>query len=253
MSGYQTISVAGGDTATPVSLAKRVRFISQVCDLPKVKLLDCGCGAGEYVFALRERYGTDAWGIEYLENKVCAAKTNPTYGHYVKWGDLEKLDEPNCAYDVALLNEVLEHVPNEDMALREVYRVLRPGAKLIIFSPNRWFPFETHGVRLRGTARRISPAVPFIPYVPVGIGRLFLDYWARNYWPHELRWLVRQAGFTIETLAYIWQTFENISGRQPRWIQKTTPVLRAVAAFCESTPGLRRFGVSQVIVARRPQ
>ena len=69
MSGYQAITIAGGDTATPLSLTKRIQFISSVCDLSKVRFLDCGCGAGEYVFALREKYGTDAWGIEYLEDK----------------------------------------------------------------------------------------------------------------------------------------------------------------------------------------
>jgi hypothetical protein len=90
--------------------------------------------------------------------------------------------------------------------------------------------------------------VPFIPYVPLGVGKLFFDYWARNYWPRELRRLVREAGFTIETLGYIWQTFENISGSQPVWIQKSRPLFRAVAAVCERTPVLRRFGVSQVIV-----
>jgi SAM-dependent methyltransferase len=251
MSGYQAISVAGGDTATPLSLTKRVQFISHVCDLSKVRFLDCGCGAGEYVFALRDKYGADAWGIEYLENKVRAAKANQRYGDYVKWGDLEKLDEPDRAYDVALLNEVLEHVPNEANALREVYRVLKPTGKLIVFSPNRWFPFETHGARLRCTKTQIPPAVPFIPYVPLAVGKLFLDYWARNYWPHELRRLVRDPGFTIETLGYMWQTFENISGKQPVWIRKSRPVLRAVATFCERTPVLRRFGVSQVIVARK--
>ena len=248
MSGYQAISIAGGDTATPLSLTKRIQFISGVCDLSKVRFLDCGCGAGEYVFTLREKYGTDAWGIEYLEDKVRAAKANPHYSDYVKWGNLEKLDDGNCVYDVALLNEVLEHVPNEGRALREVYRVLKPEGKVIVFSPNRWFPFETHGVRLRGTGRRVPPAVPFIPYVPLGVGQLFFDYWARNYWPHELRGLVREAGFTIERLGYIWQTFENISGSQPAWIQKSRPLFRAVASFCERTPGLRRFGVSQVIV-----
>jgi SAM-dependent methyltransferase len=251
MSGYQAISVAGGDTATPLSLTKRVQVLSRVCNLSKVRFLDCGCGAGEYVFALRDKYGTDAWGIEYLENKVRAAKANPDYGQYIKGGNLEKLDEPDCAYDVALLNEVLEHVPNEGRALQEVRRVLKPGGKVIVFSPNRWFPFETHGVRWRRTGRQIPPAVPFIPWVPLGVGQLFFDYWARNYWPHELRKLVRDAGFTIETLGYIWQTFENISGSQPVWIQKSRPLFRSVASFCEKTPVLRRFGVSQVIVGRR--
>lgn len=59
------------------------------------------------------------------------------------------------------------------------------GGALIVFSPNRLFPFETHGVALRGSGRKVPPAVPFIPWVPLRLGRLCFDYWARNYWPWE--------------------------------------------------------------------
>lgn len=251
MANYAEIKVAGGDTATPLSLAKRIRLISRACDLTKVRFLDCGCGAGEYVFALRDEFGTDAWGIEYLEEKVAKGKANGRHAARIKQGDLQKLDEPDSSFDVALLNEVLEHVPDESQALLEVYRVLKPGGKLIVFSPNRLFPFETHGVRMRGTGARLSPAVPLIPYVPIAVGRIFLDYWARNYWPYELRRLVREAGFITESFDYIWQTFENISGKQPVLIRKSRPVFRGIASFCEKTPLLRQFGISQVVIAQK--
>ncbi len=248
MTQYDEIRIAGGDTATPLSLAKRLRLIEEVCDLPNVKFLDCGCGAGEYVFALREKYGTDAWGIEFLEDKVAKAKENPRYALCVKQGDLEGLDEPDATYDVGLLNEVLEHVPNESQALAEVYRVLKPGGRVIVFSPNRFFPFETHGVHLRGKGTKISPGFPLIPYLPLPVGKIFFDYWARNYWPHQLQGMVRAAGFTICRLDYFWQTFENISGRQPYLVRKFKGMFRSVAATCEKTPLIRRMGVSQVIV-----
>jgi hypothetical protein len=79
------------------------------------------------------------------------------------------------------------------------------------------------------------------------------QYWARNYWPWELRALVRAGGFSIERCGYVWQTFENISGHQPRLIGALRPLLRAIARALEATPGLRAFGVSQLIVARKPR
>jgi SAM-dependent methyltransferase len=251
MTDYPDIQVAGGDTATPVNLQKRVRFISGLCDLRSVRFLDCGCGAGEYVFALRDWFGTDAWGIEYSPEKVLNARSHPRHGARVKQGDLQHLEEPEAAYDVVLLNEVIEHVPDEAAALNEVNRVIKPGGLLIVFSPNRWFPFETHGINLRSSGRRLPPSVPFVPYIPVAIGRRFFDYWARNYWPHELRSLVREAGFTPCELGYFWQTFENISGQQPALVRRFKPFFRAMAAACERTPILRRFGTSQVIAARK--
>jgi ubiquinone/menaquinone biosynthesis C-methylase UbiE len=248
---YSTIQIGGGDTATPINLRKRLRFMAQCCDLQSAQLLDCGCGAGEYVFALLDSFGTDAWGIEYSETKVQQAKRHPHYAAHVKTGNLQHLAEPDGKYDVALLNEVLEHVPDHQAGLREVRRVLKPGGMLIVFSPNRWYPFETHGVTWRPTGRRLPPYLPFIPYVPIGIGRRVFEYWARNYWPHELRFLIRQTGFVICRTGFLWQTFENISGEQPWVIRRFRPVFRFLADASERIPLLRCFGVSQVVVAKK--
>jgi hypothetical protein len=51
--------------------------------------------------------------------------------------------------------------------------------------------------------------------------------------------------------AYIWQTFEGISGRQPRVISLLKPLLRAVSNLLERLPFVRRFGVSQVLILRK--
>jgi hypothetical protein len=67
-----------------------------------------------------------------------------------------------------------------------------------------------------------------------------------------MRELIRSGGFSIVRRAYVWQTFENISGNQPRLIRVLRPMLRTLAALFEAIPGLRAFGVSQLIVARKP-
>jgi SAM-dependent methyltransferase len=64
-------------------------------------------------------------------------------------GDLQAINYGDNEWDYAMLNEVLEHVADDSKVLDEVYRILKPGGILFIFSPNRWFPFETHGVFLR--------------------------------------------------------------------------------------------------------
>lgn len=245
---YAEIRIGGADTSAPLNLAKRIRLIARYCDLSKVRFLDCGCGAGEYVFALRDEYGTDAWGIEYSKAKVAAAQANKRHGAHIRQGDLHDLDEPNSSVDVALLNEVLEHVPDDYRALQQVHRVLKPGGRVIVFSPNRFYPFETHGVRLRAIDTQIPSYVPLIPYVPLALGSLAFRYVARNYWPHELRSLVRRAGFTIQVLDFVWQTFEGLSGEQPALIRMAQPAFREIATRCERSPLIRRFGISQVIV-----
>jgi hypothetical protein len=86
----------------------------------------------------------------------------------------------------------------------------------------------------------------------LALGTRLFDYWARNYWPWQLRAMVKRAGLRVVATGAVWQTFENISGHQPRWLTRLSPLLRALCDLCEGMPGLRAFGVSQVIVAERP-
>ncbi|MFT5121590.1 MAG: SAM-dependent methyltransferase [Kiritimatiellia bacterium] len=252
MSAYENIPVAGGDTATPLSLRKRIALVLKHLPEGPVRFLDAGCGAGEYVRVLNVQDRVDAEGIEYLAEKVAEAKADAEIADRVQQGDLQALPFPDAHFDVALLNEVLEHVPDERQGLRELHRVLKPGGRLIIFSPNRCFPFETHGVHTK-SGKSVPPYAPLIPWIPLALGQRYFDYWARNYWPHELQQMVKREGFEVLATDFIWQTFENISGHQPALIRMCKPVLRIIAGLLEKTPGLKRFGVSQVLVlVRKP-
>jgi ubiquinone/menaquinone biosynthesis C-methylase UbiE len=247
---FPAIRPAGGDTAQPRNLRKRLRFLASQGVAPGQRLLDGGCGRGEYVVALRAA-GVRAFGAEFLAEKVRAQVPGVPTGAILR-ADLERLPYGPASFDAILLNEVLEHVPDERAALGEAWRVLRPGGVVIILSPNRLYPFETHGVQLRRSGRPVPPYVPFVPYVPLGVGRRVFRYWARNYWVHELIRLVREAGFEPRSTSYLWQTFENISGQQPFALTLMLPVLRGVAELCERLPVIRRFGVSQAVVAVKP-
>lgn len=88
-----------------------------------------------------------------------------------------------------------------------------------------------------------------IPYVPLKLGNLLFDYRARNYWPLELRQILRAHEFKIVHTGYVWQTFENICGNQPRLIAELRPALRKMASLLEAIPMVRALGVSQFIVA----
>ena len=88
-------------------------------------------------------------------------------------------------------------------------------------------------------------------HVPVSVGRRFLRYHARNYWPWELRRRVTAAGFRIVGVEYVWQTFEGIGNDRPNWMARTSPALRRVSLTLNRVPGVRAFGVSQVIHALR--
>ena len=248
--GY-SIRIGGGDTATPINLRKRVDLLERVVGLRGRRVLDAGCGAGEYVEEFI-RCGAEASGVEFSAEKVARYQQRYPESPRVQQGDITRIPSADASFDLVLLNEVLEHVPDEAAALREAHRLLRPGAMLALFSPNRLYPFETHGVRARGSGRSLSPWTPGVPYLPLWLGRRWLEYLARNYWPWELGRLVGEAGFRIRERRWLAQTFEDISGHQPRWVRQCAPALRWVAGSLERCPGARCFGVTQVIFAQKP-
>ncbi len=248
---FQDIRIAGGDTAVPLAMAKRLRVIGRHVTPGQGRFLDCGCGSGAYVVAVEQAFRLETHGIEHDQGKVDAAWNTLGLRGRVTQGDLQDLDVEDGQWDHAMLNEVLEHVPDDRLGLSEVHRILKPGGLLFIFSPNRWFPFETHGVYWKRSGRPVPHWMPWVPYIPLGLGRRIFRYWARNYWPWELAALARGAGFEIVERSYIGLTFENISGRQPLLIRLLRPLFRGLSNAMEHCPGLRCFGVSQVLVCRK--
>lgn len=248
----EAIEVGGSDTAAPLNLRKRVDLIARWSNLDGARVLDAGCGAGEYVEAMGQR-GADAHGIEFVEEKVSQWQLSHPGDTRVRRGDLAGLAFSDNTFDIVLLNEVIEHVPDDNLALREIFRVLKPGGTFAMFSPNRFHPFETHGVYARKDNRHIGVSRTFLlPYVPLALGARFVRYWSRNYWPAELAAMTRRAGFGIAHHGFVWQTFENISGNHSAAYRRIAPWARGIAAFAERVPLLRRLGVSQLIVARKP-
>lgn len=250
MDKYENIQPAGESTGAPRNLARRFALMQRFIDLEGRRVLDMGCGNGRYVLGFLER-GADAWGVDFSEAAVREYRHAASRPERVTRGDIERLDFEDNRFDLVLLNEVLEHVPNDRAAVAEAWRVLRPGAWLMVFSPNRLHPFETHGVTLRRSGRVVPHYVPFVPYIPLSLGKRLFRYHARNYSPRELGRLVLTQPFTIEARTCIWQTFENISGSAPRPIRVLSPVLRAISLTLEKIPLIRRCGVSQVILARK--
>ena len=111
-------------------------------------------------------------------------------------------------------------------------------------SPNRFFPFEGHGVRF---SRNLSLpfAVPLIPWLPNHLTRPFVE--ARNYWPWELRRLVEEHGFRVVEVSTVLPVFEvyrvlpnNVAGFYRRHLSRL-----------EQAPVIRHFGVSTLVVGEK--
>ncbi len=107
------------------------------------RVLDNGCGVGLYLRPLAE-HARQAVGVEYDFERAAQAKAAAPVVNAAG----EALPLPSATFDLILSHEVLEHVADDRAALAEMARLLRPGGRLVLFVPNRGYPFETHGVVL---------------------------------------------------------------------------------------------------------
>lgn len=97
------------------------------------RLLDIGCGFGDSLFFFREK-GLECYGIE-IDSR--AASFCREQGLKVsQQTTLDFLDFPDNYFDVIILAQVIEHIVNPDTLLKEIMRILRPGGKVYITTPN---------------------------------------------------------------------------------------------------------------------
>jgi methionine biosynthesis protein MetW len=95
-------------------------------------MLDVGCGDGELLESLRER-GWAVRGVDFDPDAVAAARSQ---GLDVDLGDLRAQCYPDAAFDAVTMSHSLEHVPEPRAILEEVRRILKPGGRIVIVTPN---------------------------------------------------------------------------------------------------------------------
>jgi 2-polyprenyl-3-methyl-5-hydroxy-6-metoxy-1,4-benzoquinol methylase len=98
-------------------------------------LWEIGAGDGNVAFPLRER-GLAVIAIEPLRD---GAETTARAGIHSYCQTLEQLNLPDNSLDAIGMFDVLEHLPQPQVVLQEIYRVLKPGGVLITAVPaNQW-------------------------------------------------------------------------------------------------------------------
>jgi 2-polyprenyl-3-methyl-5-hydroxy-6-metoxy-1,4-benzoquinol methylase len=99
---------------------------------PGGKLLDVGCGSGQRLEQM-QRLGWTVSGLDFDEKAVAAAKQR---GLDVSCGTIPGIWFPPDTFDVITMNHVIEHVPNPIELLEECKRILKPGGKVVLATPN---------------------------------------------------------------------------------------------------------------------
>jgi 2-polyprenyl-3-methyl-5-hydroxy-6-metoxy-1,4-benzoquinol methylase len=97
------------------------------------RLLDVGCGAGDFLAQMRQA----GWVVEGQEvDPEAAAHARSLHGFTVHLGSLEELGIEENTFDAVTMNHVIEHVHDPVALLAECQRILKPGGVLVSITPN---------------------------------------------------------------------------------------------------------------------
>jgi SAM-dependent methyltransferase len=106
------------------------RILSARSDIAGKHVIDLACGDGRTTFLLRK----------------LGAVVSPydIFPEYSKLDDLpgfadvqQILPIPDKSADIVILQEVIEHLPNQLFTLQEIFRILKPGGELFLTTPSR--------------------------------------------------------------------------------------------------------------------
>jgi len=203
------------------------------------QVLENGCGVGMYVEKLTG-LGSRVTGLEFDFERAGEARR---HSNEIVNAAGESLPFPASTFDLILSHEVIEHVADDFQAVREMVRVLKPRGRIMLFCPNRGYPFETHGIYWRGKYHFGNKL--FVNYLP----RTWRDRLAphvRVYSRRDLEKLFKGLPVHFVERTVIFGAYDNIIAR----FGALGRFLRSILQFLEKTP-LRTLGLSHFWVVER--
>lgn len=228
---------------------RRFQMVRHWAPLAGRRVLDVGCGIGMYTAAfLRET--PHVFGVEIEHERALEAQEQKRAAGVVQSSG-ERLPFPDAAFDIVFSHEVLEHVADDRTCAAEMVRVTRrpepaegrPGGRIVIFVPNRLYPFETHGIYWRGRYRFGN--APLVNWLPPPLRDRLAPH-VRAYTAGGLRRLFGDLPVRIIHHTQIFPGYDNIVARAPGLGR----ALRAFTYTLERTP-LRIFGLSHLLVMEK--
>lgn len=140
------------------------------------RVLDVGCGTGHLCRRLADR-GARIWGIDVCANLLSRARTMAPDAGLVR-ADAMEIPFGDASFDLATSVLLLHYLKAPDRCLRELFRVLQPGGRLVVCD-------------------RICSADPVLRAAQIGVERLRNPLIQRILSSEELEESLRAAGFEI--------------------------------------------------------
>lgn len=220
---------------------RRLNMIRAYLPMDGARVLDIGCGIGTYVEKFRA-LNAAAFGVDVDADKLVRGNRDKGL-NTLALSFSEALPYASDAFDGVLLHEVIEHVTDDRETIREAARVTKRGGVVIVFAPNRLYPFETHGAYF-GT-RYVFGNIPLVGWLPDGLRNKFAPH-VRAYRKRELTALFEGLDGEMVTHTQVYPGYDKIAAKR----SELAGLFRQVTYTLENTP-LRNFGLSHFAVWRK--
>ncbi len=102
------------------------------------KVLEVGCGTGNYIIAVESLTGCACWGIDPSEQMLSRARERAGGGIQFRLGTAEALDFAPNFFDLVFSVDVIHHMSDRPAYFRQAYRVLKPGSKTCTVTDSEW-------------------------------------------------------------------------------------------------------------------
>lgn len=156
-------------------------------------VLDCGCGMGVYLMMMNRLRNLKLYGVDGDVSRLEWAEQEQVQAN-LSSVDIHCLPFPDATFDKILMSEVLEHLADDRTALREIYRVLKPGGTLALSVPHANYPFWWDPINKTLESLNMSPIRSAGP-----IAGLWSNHW-RLYLPEELHDVISCTGFSVDSI-----------------------------------------------------
>jgi len=218
---------------------RRLALVASWARLEGARILDVGCGVGMYT----EHFHRFSPHVTGAEVDLGAARAARAHIPGIVLAPAEALPFAAGSFDVVFSHEVIEHVNDDRAAAQEMLRVTARGGRIVLFAPNRLYPFETHGHYWRG--RYHFGNTPLINWLPDSLRNRLAPH-VRAYTGPGLRGLFGEQAVRLVHHSVVYPGFDNVVATRPTLGQ----VLRRVLYTLEHT-ALQMFGLSHFIVLER--
>lgn len=227
------------------------RFIlKQLGDITGKKLLDLGCGAGENSVYFAKK-GALCVATDYSPGMVeVALKLAETNGVKIEGctANAMELEFPDNTFDIVYASNLLHHLPEPKLAIREMHRVLKPGGKACFWEPLKHNPV-INVYRRMATKVRTEDETPLDINIVKFVNSLYSDvaydtFWLATLWIFLRFYLIERVHPNKE------RYWKKIIIEQAR-LEPEYRRLENLDNLLKKLPGMKRFAWNLAVVARK--